>query len=156
VASASRLPDCANGSLDGAAPPAFWRCGHCFSIRIGGMKRSAASMATGVLITAFGLQGSCLGAEMKSATAPSAVVETLAGAALSATELAGEHARGLVIGSAISDGTVTGNAVVGTSVTGAITNTNSINNNVGITTVFQNSGNNSLFQQSTSIFITVH
>jgi hypothetical protein len=120
------------------------------------MKRSAASMATGVLITAFGLHGSCLGAEMKSATAPSAVVETLAGAALSATELAGEHARGLVIGSAISDGTVTGNAVVGTSVTGAITNTNSINNNVGITTVFQNSGNNSLFQQSTSIFITVH
>jgi hypothetical protein len=121
------------------------------------MKRSGAWMATGVLITAFGLHGSCLGAEMKSATARGTVFEALAGAALSATELAGEHARGLVvIGSAISDGTVTGNAVVGTSVTGAITNTNSINNNVGITTVFQNSGNNSLFQQSTSIFITVH
>jgi hypothetical protein len=120
------------------------------------MKRSGAWMATGVFIMAFGLHGSCLGAGMRSATAPSAVLEALAGATLSATELAGEHARGLVIGSAISDGTVTANAVVGTSVTGAITNTNSINNNVGITTVFQNSGNNSLFQQSTSIFITVH
>jgi hypothetical protein len=156
MASPSRLPDCANGSLDGAAPPAFWRCGHCFSIRIGDMKRSGARLATGVLITAFGLHGSAFGTEMKSATAPRTVLEALAGGALSARELAGEHARGLVIGSAISEGTVTGNAVVGTSVTGAITNTNSINNNVGITTVFQNTGNNSLFQQSTSIFITMH
>jgi hypothetical protein len=108
-----------------------------------------------VLITAFWLHGSAFGADMKSATSRT-VLEALAGAALSAPELAGEHARGLVIGSAISDGTVTGNAVVGTSLTGAITNTNSINNNVGITTVFQNTGNNSLFQQSTSIFITMH
>jgi hypothetical protein len=156
MGSPSRLPDCANGSLDRAAPPAFWRCGHCFSIRIGDMKRSGAWLATGVLITAFGLHGSCLGAGLRSAGAPEAVLEALAGTGLSATELAGEHARGLVIGSAISEGTVTGNAVVGTSLTGAITNTNSINNNVGITTVFQNTGNNSLFQQSTSIFITMH
>ena len=120
------------------------------------MKRSGAWIAMVVLITAFWLHGSAFGAEMKSATAPGTVLEALAGGALSATELAGEHARGLVIGSAISEGTVTGNAVVGTSLTGAITNTNSINNNVGIITVFQNTGNNSLFQQSTSIFITVH
>jgi hypothetical protein len=42
------------------------------------------------------------------------------------------------------------------SATGTITTTGSVNNNMGITTVFQNSGNNSLFQQSTAINITVH
>ena len=57
---------------------------------------------------------------------------------------------------ALSNGALKGNAVIGTSDTGMITTTNSINNNTGITTVFQNSGNNSLFQQSTSINITVH
>ena len=53
-------------------------------------------------------------------------------------------------------GDVRGNAVGANSATGTITTTGSINNNTGFTTVFQNSGNNSLFQQSTSIYITVH
>jgi hypothetical protein len=52
-------------------------------------------------------------------------------------------------------GTLRGNSVVGPSATGVITTTDSINNNTGITTVFQNSGNNSLFQQSMAINITV-
>jgi hypothetical protein len=55
----------------------------------------------------------------------------------------------------LSNGAVRGNAVIGTSDTGTIATTNSINNNTGITTVFQNSGNNSLFQQTTSINITL-
>ena len=46
--------------------------------------------------------------------------------------------------------------MIGSSTTGLISNTNSVNNNMGITTVFQNSGNNSLFQQSTAITITIH
>jgi hypothetical protein len=51
---------------------------------------------------------------------------------------------------------VLGNSVSGISATGMITTTNSVNNNMGITTVFQNSGNNSLFQQSMAINITLH
>jgi hypothetical protein len=57
---------------------------------------------------------------------------------------------------ALSNGALRGNSVTGTSDTGTITTTGSINNNTGFTTVFQNSGNNSLFQQTTSINITVH
>ena len=58
-------------------------------------------------------------------------------------------------GSSFDNGLVHGNSVIGTSATGTITTTGSVNNNMGITTVFQNSGNNSLFQQSTAINITL-
>ena len=108
--------------------------------------------AAAYLIVALGLSGSCLAAESGgSAAGPGGVLSALAGAAVPISQLAHEHARGVLIGSALSDGTVTGNSVGRGSVTGTITN-----NNVGITTVFQNTGNNSLFQSSTSILITIH
>lgn len=39
---------------------------------------------------------------------------------------------------------------------GAITNTNSLGNNSGITTVFQNTGNNSMFQNQTVVNVSIH
>ena len=89
----------------------------------------------------------------------------LAGSAVPTAELGRQHARGTtdinVDTTVNSDGSfnlgnVRGNAVGVNSATGTITTTGSINNNTGFTTVFQNSGNNSLFQASTSIFLTVH
>lgn len=82
--------------------------------------------------------------------------ELLVGSAVSPSELGKEQARGISVTNALTSGSVIGNSVGPQSVTGVITNSNSINNNVGITTVFQNTGNNSLFQSSTSIFISVH
>ena len=91
------------------------------------------------------------------------ILGALAGAAVPAAELGQQRARGVAnvdtnytFDGALSNGALRGNAVVGPSNTGSITTTGSINNNTGITTVFQNSGNNSLFQQTTSINITVH
>lgn len=84
-----------------------------------------------------------------------AVINMLGGNAVSSEELSHQQARGIKLTKALSDGAVLGNSVGPGSVTGAITNSNSINNNVGITTVFQNSGNNSLFQSSTSIYISI-
>ena len=93
------------------------------------------------------------------------MLQGLADSAIPAAELGRQSARGIknisvdttfTFDGALSNGSLKGNAVIGTSDTGFITTTNSINNNTGITTVFQNSGNNSLFQQSTSINITVH
>lgn len=89
----------------------------------------------------------------------SGILGTLADTALPAAELGRQQARGsdnYTFDGALSNGAVRGNAVIGPSETGSITTTGSINNNTGITTVFQNSGNNSLFQQTTSINITVH
>jgi hypothetical protein len=90
----------------------------------------------------------------------SRILGALAGAAVPAVELSRQHARGIdtnyTFDGALSTGALSSNAVVGPSNTGTITTTGSINNNTGITTVFQNSGNNSLFQQTTSINITVH
>jgi hypothetical protein len=42
------------------------------------------------------------------------------------------------------------------SVTGIISNVDSVNNNVGLTTVQQNTGNNVLMQSSTTLNITMH
>jgi len=95
----------------------------------------------------------------------SEILGTLSGTALPAAELGRQQARGIdninvdtnyTFDGALSNGALRGNAVIGPSDTGSITTTGSINNNTGITTVFQNSGNNSLFQQTTSINITVH
>jgi hypothetical protein len=95
----------------------------------------------------------------------SRILGALAGAAVPAAELSQQHAQGInninvdtnyTFDGALSNGALRGNAVIGPSDTGSITTTGSINNNTGITTVFQNSGNNSLFQQTTSINITMH
>jgi hypothetical protein len=103
----------------------------------------------------------------ESGTTPKATgaLGALAGATVPAAELRQQHARGTnninvdtnyTFDGALSNGALRGNAVIGPSDTGSITTTGSINNNTGITTVFQNSGNNSLFQQTTAINITVH
>jgi hypothetical protein len=77
------------------------------------------------------------------------------GPALSTPQLAQYSAQGASI--ALSTGTVSDNSVGSNSVTGSnVIESNAVTNNTGITTVFQNSGNNSLFQNSTSIYISVH
>jgi hypothetical protein len=113
----------------------------------------------------FGVQGSCHAGEPGTTPKATEVLGALAGSAVATAELSREHGRGInkvsvdtnyTFDGALSNGAVRGNAVIGPSDTGSITTTGSINNNTGITTVFQNSGNNSLFQQTTAINITVH
>jgi hypothetical protein len=130
------------------------------------MKTSAILAIASLLTAAAGIHGSCLAGE-KTGAGARGIISVLAGSAVPTTELNSEHARGATNikidaanasggnGSSFDNGLVHGNAVTGTSTTGMITTTNSVNNNMGITTVFQNSGNNSLFQQSTAINITV-
>jgi hypothetical protein len=129
--------------------------------------KTSATLAIAILLTAAaGIDGSCLAGEKTGAGARS-IVSELAGSAVPTAELNSEHARGGTNikvdaatasggnGSSFDNGFLHGNSVSGTSATGTITATGSVNNNMGITTVFQNSGNNSLFQQSTAINITV-
>ena len=124
------------------------------------MKTLAIWAVAAVLAGAFGVQGPCLAGELGMTPEASRILGALAGAAVPAVELSRQHARGIdtnyTFDGALSTGALSSNAVVGPSNTGTITTTGSINNNTGITTVFQNSGNNSLFQQTTSINITVH
>ena len=137
------------------------------------MKTSATWAVAALLAATVGIQGSGFADEKGVAAGPGNVLGALAGTAVPTAELNRQHARGstninvtntnitnndktINSDGSFNDGTLRGNAVVGPSTTGIITTSNSINNNTGITTVFQNSGNNSLFQQSTSIFITVH
>jgi hypothetical protein len=130
------------------------------------MKRSAIWAGAALLAVALGSQESCLAGENSAAVARGALA-ALVGAAVPAAELSGQRARGIKnvnvdtnytidSGSALSAGSLKGNTVIGNSDTGMITTTGSINNNTGITTVFQNSGNNSLFQQTTAINIMLH
>ena len=130
------------------------------------MKTSATWAVAAMLGAVVAVHGSCFAGE-NSSVAASGVLGALAGSAVPATELNQQHARGIKItnvdsnytvdsGAALSNGALRGNSVVGTSDTGTITTTGSINGNNGFTTVFQNSGNNSLFQQTTAIYITVH
>jgi hypothetical protein len=120
-------------------------------------------VAAALLAGALGTQYPCLADEMGVTSSASPILGALAGAALPTAELGRQQARGANninldtnYDGALSDGAVRGNAVIGPSDTGGITTTGSINNDTGITTVFQNSGNNSLFQQTTSINITMH
>jgi hypothetical protein len=129
------------------------------------MKTSAIWTVVVVLATMVGIHGPCFADGIGSPAKSGGILGALTGSAVATTELSSQHARGIsninvntnyTFDGALSNGSLHGNAVVGSSNTGVITTTNSINNNTGITTVFQNSGNNSLFQQSTSINITVH
>jgi hypothetical protein len=136
------------------------------------MKTSALWAIAAVLAGAVGVHGSCLAGE-KGQPGPGNPIALLAGSAVPTAELGRVHARGATNidvtkitndiqsptggdGASISAGALRGNAVIGSSATGMITTSDSVNNNMGITTVFQNSGNNSLFQSSTAITITVH
>jgi hypothetical protein len=129
------------------------------------MKTFAIRAVVALVAAAVGVQGACRAGEVGTALKATGVLGALAGAAVPAAELSRQHARGTdninvdtnyTFDGALSNGALRGNAVIGPSDTGSITTTGSINNNTGITTVFQNSGNNSLFQQTTSINITVH
>lgn len=130
------------------------------------MKTSVGLTVAGLLAAAVGMHGSCLAGENGTTKGPGGILGALSGSAVPAGELSGQHARGIkninidtnntVESGSLNSGALRGNAVIGTSDTGTITTSGSINNNTGFTTVFQNSGNNSLFQQSTSIYITVH
>jgi hypothetical protein len=130
------------------------------------MKTSATWAVAAVLAVAVAVHGSCRAGENSVGGGTAAMLGALAGSAVPAAELNRQHARGIknvnvdnsfaVESGSLNSGALRGNSVTGTSDTGTITTTGSINNNSGFTTVFQNSGNNSLFQQSTSIYITVH
>jgi hypothetical protein len=77
------------------------------------------------------------------------------GAAIPTSNLAQYSAQGASI--AVSSGSVTDNSVGSNTMTGNNSiSPGAVSNNTGFTTVFQNSGNNSLFQSSTSIYISVH
>lgn len=76
------------------------------------------------------------------------------GAPLKTFQLRGERARGELVISADSAGSVGNNSVGVGSVTGGIANAQSITNNSGVTTVFENTGNNSLLQNTTSIYVS--
>lgn len=85
-------------------------------------------------------------------TAPDGITSLLAGTAVSDRDLGREAARGLatdLYGSVQGNTNLAGGG-------GQILNTNSINNNSGITTIFQNTGNNSLFQSQTVINVSIH
>jgi hypothetical protein len=129
------------------------------------MKTRAIWAVATLLAAAFGVRGPCLAGELGITPRAHGMLSALAGAAVPPAELSRQHARGIknidvgtnnTFDGALSNGALRGNAVIGPSDTGSITTTGSINNNTGITTVFQNSGNNSLFQQTTSINIAVH
>jgi hypothetical protein len=131
------------------------------------MKTTAIWAIMTLFAATAGIHGSCLAGEKTGAGAPNIIGE-LAGSAVPAADLNNQHARGSATikvdaatalggdGSAFDNGLLHGNSISGTSTTGTITTDHSINNNMGITTVFQNSGNNSLFQQSTAITISIH
>lgn len=73
---------------------------------------------------------------------------------VSLSDLQGSAAKGLP--DDLNSAQVSANSVGSNTVTGIISNTGSLNNNSGLTTVLQNTGNNSLFQTSTVMNITIH
>jgi hypothetical protein len=79
----------------------------------------------------------------------------LLGRPLKSAQLDDTRARGEIVISTASNGSVSGNQVSANSVTGTISDTHSITNNSGVTTVMQNTGNNALLQSSTSIYVSV-
>ncbi|HEY3909911.1 MAG TPA: hypothetical protein VGM07_08480 [Stellaceae bacterium] len=123
------------------------------------MKASAIWAAASLFAALAGGTGSCLAAEGAAPTPSAAVLRLLAGTVVPSAELGRERARGISVnvnGSALNNGNSTGNAVLASPITGLIDNEHSINNNVGITSVLQNFGNNSVMQTSTTINISVH
>jgi hypothetical protein len=132
------------------------------------MKTFATCAVVAVLAGALGVQRPCLAGELSMTPNAAGILGALAGASLPAAELSRQHARGIMAAGAdctsiscLQTQTIFKNPVIDTTTTTTtttLTNTaaiGSINNNTGITTVFQNSGNNSLFQQTTSLNVTV-
>jgi hypothetical protein len=82
-----------------------------------------------------------------------AMLTSLGASAVSSTDLAKMRA-GTETVTAVNLGSDTGNSV-SDSLTGPVANTNSINDNTGLTSVLQNTGNNALLQSSMTVNITV-
>lgn len=128
------------------------------------MQTSAIWGIAALITAAIGFGNPCLAGDNNALAKSQSALQALANSAIPTAELGRQSARGFksinvdtsyTFDGALSNGALRGNAVIGSNDSGMITTTNSINNNTGITTVFQNSGHNSLFQQSTSIIITV-
>ncbi len=121
------------------------------------MNRYAAWAIASLMVLVGGAPRICLAGDSDSGKA--AVLGTLSGAAVANSDLGKQHGRGINIiggnGANINSGVLTDNSVAGFSVTGTIANTNSVNNNAGITTVLQNTGNNVIFQSAVNINISV-
>lgn len=84
----------------------------------------------------------------------SATLNSLAGAAVPTAQLRTMRGGDFVV-SSTNIGADTGNSA-NNSPTGIIVDNQAINNNTGITTVFQNTGNNALLQSSTTVNISVY
>ncbi len=84
----------------------------------------------------------------------SAMIASLGASAVPSTQLAKMRGGSGTV-AAINLGSDTGNSA-DNSVTGSISNVQSVNGNTGLTTVIQNTGNNSLLQSSMTVNITVH
>ena len=117
------------------------------------MKTMIRTLGAALLVgSLFGMPGIGFAQGVSAGPATGGIAGLLAGTSVSNRELGHQAARGLpndLYGS-VSANTDTGSAG------GPITTTNSINGNSGITTVFQNTGNNSLFQSQTVINVTIH
>lgn len=117
------------------------------------ISKVAVAAVTAILASVAG-QGTCHAGEP--AKADAAILSQLAGTAIPTAQLGQMRGEGGVALS-LNDGQVSGNSVGPNSVTGSNSiASNSVSNNSGITTVFQNTGNNALLQNSTSIYISVH
>jgi hypothetical protein len=81
-------------------------------------------------------------------------LQSALGAALSPAELSGTRARGLTINGPLNAAEMTGNMATNV-VTGNNTITGSFANSGGLINVFQNTGNNSLFQISTIVNVNL-
>lgn len=96
---------------------------------------------------------------LRGPTAPNAEVEaaigTLFGTPLGSEELAVNRARGTdPLATTLNQASFDGNTATGVS-SGDAAMTGSVTSNSGFTTVFQNTGNNVLFQNSTTVNITL-
>lgn len=129
------------------------------------MKVSVTWAAAALLVAVVGASGSGLAAESgvpgNGPVKPAAVLGALAGTAVPSAELGRERGRGGIAvnvngSAALNNGSSANNIVVGSPIAGTISNDKSIDNNVGITSVLQNFGNNSVIQTSTTINITIH
>jgi hypothetical protein len=82
-----------------------------------------------------------------------AIITSLGVSAVPSKELAKMRAGSETV-AAVNLGSDTGNSV-SNSTTGTISNASSVNDNIGLTSVMENTGNNSLLQSSMTVNITV-
>ena len=85
---------------------------------------------------------------------PASVLSVLGTAQVPSDQLA-KLRGGTLVAPSINIGIDSGNSA-NNSTTGSISNSQSVNNNTGLTTILQNTGNNALLQSSMSVNITVH